>query len=911
MKIPQSLLFRLLSVIAGAFLLTALIVLYFSEKKLVEIVDQEQQLIYSEKLTAVIKRLELNDEKLFQTGIVEAYKQGFQDMALQSLRSIYYHTNQSPDYLVIVNYRGGIVLHPTLPAGDMSVAGEEVIRKAIAMEHGSLDYVYREGEEKWCVFRRFPSWEWVVLFSVPKEYKYREVIQFKREISGLLIFICALVLAVISMLLYHVIKPIIKLSKASRAIAEGDLQIELKNERNDEVGELTRNFMRMQDAVKKQLTDSAQQNVELKDEIKQRKQATAALIESEHRYREIFNTPTDAIFLINANTGNIADVNVGMQEMFGCTYAEALQLEVKNLIPDTSPYSFRDGQRKVKRVINEGPQTFEWQGKKSTGEIFWIEISLKLIEFSGIRYLLAVARDIDERKVAVQALEEEQERLAVTLRSIGDGVISTDEYGKVVLLNNAGEKLTGWEQSSARGNHFSEIFTRDDTDGVGPEQSPIIEQLIAGTPIQMDKIVLVNVQDLGKRSVALSGAPILDRDKKVYGAVIVFRDITDFLKIEAEMLKVKKLESIGILAGGLAHDFNNIIFGIQGNISLALTTIDQHSNVGRYLKAADKATERAADLTQQLLTFSKGGEPVKRIITLKGLPEEAARLVLGESKIELSCSYERDLLAVEADSNQISQVIQNIVTNAVQSMDCEGSIAITCENYVQVDPADFMLNPGQYVQITIKDQGNGIPAEDLDKIFDPYFSTKRTGQGLGLAICHSVVKNHGGVIVVHSVIGQGTTFYLYLPAVEPLPEHAAVTDIQSGDAVEQKKTVLIMDDEKMIRDLVTEILKREGYSISTAKAGEEAIEIYQKMLEESSPPDVVIMDLTIPGGMGGKEAARAIKNLHLDARLIVSSGYSNDPVLAHFQEHGFCEVLTKPYRREDLCRCVERAILTR
>ena len=910
MKIPQSLLFRLLSVIAAAFLFTALIILYFSERKLVEIVDQEQELIYTEKLRAVSRILELNDEKLFQTGIIEAYKQGFQDIALESLRSIYYHTNQSPDYLVIVNYRGAIVLHPTLPAGDMSVAREKVIRNAIAKEHGSLEYVYLDGEEKWCVFRTFTPWEWVVLFAVPKEYKYREVIQFKREISGLFLSVCALALGVISLLLFHVIKPIVNLSKASKAIAEGDLQIELKDERTDEVGELTRNFMFMQDAIKKQLTDFAQQNVALKDEIKQRKQVTAALVESEQRYREIFNTPTDAIFLINAHTWTIADVNIGMQEMFGCTYAEALQLEVKNLFTDVHPYSFRDAQRRLRKAINEGPQTFEWLGRKMSGEVFWIEISLKLTEFSGSRYLLAVARDINTRKVAVQALEKEQERLAVTLRSIGDGVIATDEQGKVVLLNNAGEKLTGWEQNRARGNHFSEIFTLSDIDGEDPEQQPIIDLLIAGTPIQREIVELINIQDKGVKSVSLSGAPIHDRDKKVYGAVVVFRDISDALRIEAEMLKVKKLESIGILAGGLAHDFNNLIFGIQGNIHLALSTLDQRTNVGRYLEAAEKATVRAADLTQQLLIFAKGGEPVKRRMFVKGVPEESARLVLGESNIELSCMYEDDLLAVEADKKQISQVIQNIVTNAVQAMDGKGLLTISCDNHVQGegDVTDCMLNPGQYVHISIKDQGHGIPAEDLDKLFDPYFSTKNVGQGLGLAICHSVIKNHGGVITVHSVVGQGTIFHLYLPAVDPQPEYIGVPDRQSGDAVKEKKTVLIMDDEPMIRDLVTEILQREGYSICTAKAGEEAIEMYKKMLKDSSPPDTVIMDLTIPGCMGGKEAARVIKKLHPDARLIVSSGYSNDPVLAHFEEHGFCEVLTKPYRRDDLCRCVERAI---
>lgn len=904
----QSLFIRLLSVLAATFVVTWAVVLYFGEKKLTTIVDTEQEIIYTDKLTTILSILELNNDKLAETGLVDAYKQGFQELALQSVASSFYHTNFTPEYPVILDYKGGIVLHPTLPAGDMSLADKAYVQAILNQTEGELDYVHEQEGPKWCVFRSFPSWEWVVLFTAPQHYKYREVSQFKREISSLLVFICLVALVVMSLLLYRAVMPIITLTKASKAIAEGDLDIELTSDRRDEVGDLTRHFGLMQDAIKRQINDIERQNKTLKEEIRQRKQSTAALIESEMRYREIFNTPTDAILLIDAQTGAIADVNRGMLEMFGCSYSQAMQMQLKELLPATRPYSFRDGQLKIKKVIDEGPQTFEWMGKKVNGDTFWMEISLKLTAFGEIQYLLAVARNIHERKVAVQALEEEQERLAVTLRSIGEGVIATDENGRVVLLNNIGEELTGWQQSRARGTHFQDVFMIRSPAGEQSDQH-LIKQLIEDGSYQQEDVILVSHRDRQEKHVALSGAPIKGRDGKVYGAVVVFRDISDTLRMEAEMLKMKKLESIGVLAGGLAHDFNNIIFGIQGNIHLALSTLEAGSKVRGYLKAADKATVRAADLTQQLLTFARGGEPVKKSISLASLPAEAARLAIGEAEVELIYNCAPDLWPVEADSSQLSQVFQNIVSNAVQAMSHGGVVTITAANHHLLEgEGDSLLLPGKYVHLTISDQGEGIPPEHQEKIFDPYFSTRKKGQGLGLAICHSVVKNHGGTITVDSTAGQGTTFHLYLPAATHLPEQQPLPVAPLKDDDRRKKCVLVMDDEEMIRRLVTEILQQEGYVVATAKDGDEAIAIYHQMQEAASPPDVVIMDLTVPGGKGGKEAAREIRKFHPQARLIVSSGYSNDPVLAHYREHGFCEVLPKPYRRNDLCCCVATAM---
>jgi|GEM_PF-2908970 len=777
MKFSHSLLFRILIVIAAAFLVTTLTVLYVSQGKLVEIVDQEQQYIYTEKLTTIINILELNNKKLEETGLVEAYREGFQDLALEALKSTYYYINQSPVYPVIINYRGDIVLHPTLPPGDRSLVDQDFIKQVIDQEQGDLEYLYQDGKNKWCIFTTYKPWEWVVLYTVPLDFKYREVAKFRRNIVGILFFIAVLFLLVISLLLYHVIKPIGNLSRASRAIAGGDLELELTSSRRDEIGELTRNFAHMQEAVKVQLKRFEAQNVALKEEITQREKAA-------------------------------------------------------------------------------------------------------------------------------QALEQEQERLAVTLRSIQDGVITTDTEGRVVLVNNAAEELLGKSYKEIKGQFLQQIL-RVETVGEELDSCPlIIKQLIHSKSITMDHLRLRSGNSERIKNIALRGSPIIGSHQERYGAVIVFRDISDRLKIEAERLKAKKLESIGILAGGLAHDFNNIIFGIQGNITLAISALEPQLKIRQYLEAAEEASVRAADLTQQLLTFARGGEPVKRKAMLQKLLLKMVQSELKGSRVRLEHACDEHLWAVNVDIGQFSQVIQHIVHNSIQAME-DGVLSICCANHQQEPDTGDALPAGQYVHIAIGDTGEGIPAENMDKLFDPYFSTRKGGQGLGLAICHSVVNHHGGVITVDSEVGVGTVFHLYLPATRIRTEEAEPLPPHSAGVADKEQVIMVMDDEQMIRDLVSEILKREGYTVYTTEEGREAVQLYQRLFDENKPPGAVIMDLTVPHGMGGKDAAAEITQFHPEAKLIVSSGYSNDPVLAHYRRYGFSAVLSKPYRLEELCRCVE------
>ena len=379
-------------------------------------------------------------------------------------------------------------------------------------------------------------------------------------------------------------------------------------------------------------------------------------------------------------------------------------------------------------------------------------------------------------------------------------------------------------------------------------------------------------------------------------------EIYEKYKIQEELLKAKKLESVSVLAGGLAHDFNNILAAIMGNISLALLYTDHDDKRHKLLAEAEKASLRAKDLTQQLLTFSKGGEPVKTLASIEEVIRDSANFVLRGSNVQCKYHFTKDLWPVEVDSGQISQVIQNIVINARHAMPDGGIIDVTCENYDKTQKDRLLTQADSYLKITIQDSGVGMPLKLLDKIFDPYFSTKREGSGLGLAICHSIISKHNGYIKVESVQGEGASFIFYLPALkgqQPAEQLAEETFqiIGSGKA-------LVMDDEEMIRDLAGEMLSYSGYRVVFSKNGEESIDFYKKEMDTGIPFDFVILDLTIPGGMGGKEAIKKILQIDPKAKVIVSSGYSNDPVMANYKEYGFSGVIAKPFQLKNLQKTI-------
>ncbi|MGB6067036.1 MAG: ATP-binding protein [Desulfomonilaceae bacterium] len=382
------------------------------------------------------------------------------------------------------------------------------------------------------------------------------------------------------------------------------------------------------------------------------------------------------------------------------------------------------------------------------------------------------------------------------------------------------------------------------------------------------------------------------KDGQLIGLWWLKRDISEKRRIEEEILKAQKLESLGVLAGGIAHDFNNLLTAILGNISLGLTNSSLTETSNRRFEAAVKAAKRAQDLTHQLLTFSKGGAPVKSNSSVSQLLRECANFVLSGSAVRCECHVPENLWSVEMDEGQISQVVNNLVINAFDAMPHGGSVLIRAKNIHVAKDQGYPLKEGKYVRVSVADQGEGIPPENMSKIFDPYFTTKKTGTGLGLATSYSIIKRHGGLLAVRSKVGVGTMFHFFLPAAgtQSLPTPTTLIEPVRGQG-----RVLIMDDEEVIRELAGEIVRELGYEVALAKDGSEAVEIYKSAFHEGLRFDAVILDLTVPGGIGGVETLAKLRQLDPNVKVIVSSGYSDESIMSDYSIHGFEALLPKPY----------------
>ena len=518
-------------------------------------------------------------------------------------------------------------------------------------------------------------------------------------------------------------------------------------------------------------------------------------------------------------------------------------------------------------------------------------LSGQVIRVDGITF------DHTDRILAEQALAEEKERLAVTLRSIGDAVISTDTDGRVVLMNPLAEKLTGWKLGEAKNELLSKIFRLTEENTGLEVENPISRVLKTNLIVESAYNCILTSRDGSQTLIAESAAPIRDRDSRNIGVVLVFRDISVQRQQEKEILRAQKLESLSILAGGIAHDFNNILTSILGNISMAKLYIEHPDRQEPRLEKAERATLLAKDLTQQLLTFSRGGAPVKKTASIKELIVESAQFALTGSNVSCEKLIDDDLLPVDIDEGQINQVIHNIVLNAVQAMPNGGIVRIRAENFHLSEGSPIPLQPGDYVMIQVQDEGPGIAPEHLTKIFDPYFTTKQKGTGLGLASSFSIVKKHDGFIMVESKQYVGSTFTVYLPA--------STSSLERAEKVESvlfqgEGRVLIMDDEEGVRTVAKDMLTFMGFKTDCAANGEEAFEMYKNAKKTKMPYDIVILDLTVPGGMGGLKTISILKHFDPNIIAIVSSGYSNDPVMADYKKYGFAAVVCKPYRIDEL-----------
>jgi PAS domain S-box-containing protein len=634
--------------------------------------------------------------------------------------------------------------------------------------------------------------------------------------------------------------------------------------------------------------------------------AEALLQENEQRLRATFDQVSVGIAYIDRE-GVCLAANPKIIEMFGYSVPEILGTNFQDL---TFPEDKYKGQQQFEEIWDGKLPNFSQDKRfvRKDGSLLWCNTNTSPVkDLEGqTKYFISVMTDITDRKQAEEDLAAEKERLAVTLRSIGEGVITTDTAGRVVLLNPVAEKFTGWSQAEAAGRPLPEVFHIVDEKTRQLAPNPAEHVLRTGEIIGLASQTILVGRDGHERYVSNNGAPIRDLSDKVEGVVLVFRDITERQRSEAELRKVQKLESLGLLAGGIAHDFNNILTAIAGNISLAKMDVPARSSVYEVLAGAENATFRAKDLTQQLLTFSQGGAPIKKTTSLKELLEGSVSFALRGSNVQAKFDIPANLWPVDIDSGQINQVLNNLVINADQAMPEGGLLTVSAKNVprAKVDRA-LNLQGENYVLLSFKDQGLGIPQKNLNRIFDPYFTTKQKGSGLGLASCYSIIARHEGVILVESELGKGTTFCIYLPAT---PGKAAPLEPAAASAKPGKGKILLMDDDDMILQLSRRLLDRLGYNVETARDGTEAIVKYRAALEQHQPFDLVIMDLTVKGGMGGKEAMLHLKKLDPNVRSIVSSGYSTDPIMADYTRYHFNEILSKPFRVEELTEKIEKVL---
>jgi len=510
------------------------------------------------------------------------------------------------------------------------------------------------------------------------------------------------------------------------------------------------------------------------------------------------------------------------------------------------------------------------------------------------RRFAGTVQDITERRRVEEQIRQSEEFVRNILDTVDEGFIVIDRDYRIQTANKAycsqvggcSEELVGMHCYAA--SHKSNRPCFENGEECAARQ--VWETGKSHSVLHRHKDTNENIL-----YVETKAFPITDESGAVTLVIETINNITERHLLEEERLKTQKLESIGTLAGGIAHDFNNLLQGIFGYIALAKMTANNPEKSTAALAQAEKAIQQSVNLTSQLLTFSKGGKPVKKQIELRSVIESSAKLMLSGSRSELSLTIQDDLWRTEADAGQLGQVIQNIVLNADQAMPTGGTVKITATNRHEGDASlPHGLAPGKYVVIAIQDTGIGIPEQYLSKIFDPYFTSKEKGSGLGLATSYSIVRNHGGMIDVRTKSGAGTTFQIYLPAlaVQVRKEPAVILQEPIHAA---RARVLLMDDDEMIRDLSSHLITMLGHDVEVAHHGEEALTRYQGAIAAGSPFDIVILDLTIRGGMGGSETIRNLLKIDPLVKAVVSSGYSDDAAIPNYLSQGFKACLKKPY----------------
>lgn len=567
--------------------------------------------------------------------------------------------------------------------------------------------------------------------------------------------------------------------------------------------------------------------------------------------------------------------------------------------PPASLYKDENVGRQIFETIMTGGQ---WSGEVEMhgkdGAVLNILLRAYSIKDTNSRVigLVGAHTDITRQKKAEIALRKNEQLMRAILDANPDPMVMYDRDGIPQFMNPAFTEVFGWTLNELQGGRIP--FVPEDQKAHTFEK--IKEIYVHGKPLRMN--TRRYTKDNRTLDIFLSAAVTKDDTGLPTGMVVNLSDITQRKVLEAQYEQAQKMESLGTLAGGIAHDFNNLLSGIYGYLDLAQKK-NTDTKISEYLTRALNSSERAKNLTRQLLTFSKGGEPVKKIEPLTPFLQETTQFALSGSNVSCSFNIAPDLWMCDYDKNQMGQVLENIVINAVHAMPSGGSIDVSAKNVTIPGNILSGLQPGRYVKISMADTGTGIPERHLSRIFDPFFTTKQKGSGLGLATSYSIVKRHGGIIEVESEPGRGACFHAFIPAV------AGPVTIEQGVPEKRYKSsgmILIMDDEEMITEMLTAMLESMGFTTSITRDGWQAVEMFKALTDQNLPVRAIILDLTVPGAMGGKETVKEIRKINAAVPVFVASGYSEDAAIANPEDFGFTAALEKPFSIQDLSRMLEK-----
>jgi PAS domain S-box-containing protein len=784
-------------------------------------------------------------------------------------------------YLYIFDTSRLMIMHPheeRVLERDVPPGANRLFDAALKGFEGIGETVNSRGVHMLVSMKRIPGTHWIIGAQQPSTEAFAPLKEAKRRtVVGILI--AAMLAAVVGIVMVRrITDPISKLRRAASDFGEPDFETRLAGmPSTGELGELTETLKHMSRKLSRTMS---------------------SLKAATRDWERTFDTVPDAVFLIDQNYG-VFRLNLAASRLVDLPFTQAIGRKCYELIHDLD---HAPAHCLHKETLASGRIARAEFDEMIPGRVIEITSSPLAEDTGDIVGAVLVARDITAQKEADRAIRESEERYRDIVENSLDAIFTCDRHGRYISCNQAMCEILGYGHNEIIGMSLGDMTDPDTARALGVDFDRVYD-----TEIPLRDVSYEIVSKGGRRIILRGNVRLTSKAGMKMGLHGIMRDVTEQQVLEAHLQRTEKLEAIGTLAGGIAHDFNNILTAIMGHLNLARLYTEQKDRLTKTLSEAEKAVLRAAGLTRQILTFSKGGEPVKEVVAIPPLVHEAANIALGRaSRCTYETFYEENLSAVEADRGQLIQVLTNLLINARQAMPDGGLIQVRAgKRSVRATDRVGTLPEGDYVYVVVRDQGVGIPSRSLHRIFDPFYTTKQEGSGLGLATCHSILTRHGGHIEAASKPGEGTAFTFYLPAKDSVPERLE----ERGERFEKGEgRILVMDDEESILVVAAQALKKAGYEVDTARDGAGAVALFRIAMEKQRPYHAVILDLTIPGGMGGLDTIKALKTMDSTVRGIVSSGYSHDPVMSNPMHYGFSGAMQKPYKLTDLTRTLSELL---